>query len=543
MLIAGARPNFMKIASIIDAINVFNGSPAARQYYDQADNRSTVAQRHSNTIQYLLVHTGQHYDDSMSEAFFRDLELPKPDIHLEVGSASHAVQTAEIMKRFEPVLIEHEPDVVMVVGDVNSTVACSLVAAKIKYHSRQGSNTASPRHFKGLRPLIAHVEAGLRSFDRSMPEEINRILTDQLSDFLFVSEQSGLENLKKEGFKNILNAEDVSREDYALRLAPHNLPIVAFVGNTMIDTLLKHRQLAKKSTILKRLGLGPAARDPQNIDALSESSVSISQNLELNTHHSTLITQHSTPQTNNSTNPMNPINSTNSITPYAVLTLHRPSNVDDKETFEEILEALSVISKKIPIFFPVHPRTLNRIKEFGFEKYFNFLSSNSTLSAQNSILPPTSTLRPVSSGIHCLDPLGYFDFLCLMSNAKLVLTDSGGIQEETTVLSISCVTLRKNTERPVTTTHGTNILAGTKKEKIVESVYLQLNRYDQGGSHKSVKPNQLNKPNEFNEPNNSVKPKFWDGRAGQRVIDILVDYFIEKNEGIQKLETSNEKPE
>ena len=498
LLVAGARPNFMKIASIIDAINAHNVS----------------IQNSKLKIQHCLVHTGQHYDDSMSEAFFRDLDLPEPDIHLEVGSASHAVQTAEIMKRFEPVLLKEQSDVVMVVGDVNSTVACSLVAAKIRYNSRQHGNTASQQHFKGLRPLIAHVESGLRSFDRSMPEEINRILTDQLSDFLFVSEQSGLDNLKNEGFKNFLYAEDVLKVDHTSRLAPHALPVVAFVGNTMIDTLLKHRGLAQKSNILEKLGL----------------------------KQSGLRTEDS------------------GVSRYAILTLHRPSNVDDKETFQEIVEALSVISKELPIFFPVHPRTINRIKEFDFEKYFNVFPLNltlktehstlriphSTLNTQNSILPPTSNLQPPASGIHCLEPLGYLDFLCLMSNAKLVLTDSGGIQEETTVLGIPCVTLRENTERPVTITHGTNILVGTNKEKIIESAFFQLNghkQYIRNQLNKPSKPNEFipwnaepislglnepykpNKPNRLDkpdEPDQPKRPRFWDGHAGERIINVLV---------------------
>lgn len=483
MLVAGARPNFMKIASIIDAIHKYNN----------------LIENSKLKIQHCLVHTGQHYDDSMSDAFFRDLELPKPDIHLDVGSASHAVQTAEIMKRFEPILLKEQPDVVVVVGDVNSTVACSLVASKIDYYAPN-----SELRTKNLRrkPLIAHVEAGLRSFDRSMPEEINRILTDQLSDFLFVSEQSGIDNLKNEGFKNFLNTEDVLREEYAPRLAPHDLPVVPFVGNTMIDTLLKHREKSQGSGILNRLGLKK--------------------------------TEH-----NNSTNP------TNSTNPYAILTLHRPSNVDDKETFQEILEALAVISREVPIFFPAHPRTLNRVKEFGFEKYFNFQDQSFDLSPNQACndpgsLPSASDLKPLTCpsptsnlnlltflpsnssaailqpptcGLHCMEPLGYLDFLCLTSNAKLVLTDSGGIQEETTALGIPCVTLRENTERPVTITHGTNILAGFKKDKIIESAFLQLNGYDQSRSYKSVKPNKLNKLN---------RPKFWDGRAGERIIRVLI---------------------
>lgn len=390
MLVAGARPNFMKIASIIDAI--------------EAHNQSADPQ-----IGSFLVHTGQHYDERMSDAFFRDLGLPKPDIDLEAGSSSHACQTAEIMKRFEPVLLEYCPDVLLVVGDVNSTIACSLVASKITYPS---SGSTKDRQ----RPLIAHVEAGLRSFDRSMPEEINRILTDALSDFLFITEKSAEENLLKEG---------VQREK------------IHFVGNTMVDTLLKHRHKAQSSTILARLGLEGGEEKKRVRD-------------------------------------------------YAIVTLHRPSNVDDQDTFFQIVEALSKVAKKIPAFFPVHPRTMNRIKEFGFESYFDF-------SAHEQVS------QGPDSGIRCIEPLGYLDFLCLMSNARLMLTDSGGIQEETTVLGVPCITLRKNTERPVTITHGTNMLVGTDQETIVRHALSQLDQ--------SPKP---------------VKPGFWDGRAGERIIEVLV---------------------
>jgi UDP-N-acetylglucosamine 2-epimerase (non-hydrolysing) len=390
LLVAGARPNFMKIASIIDAI--------------KAHNRSAKA----TPIAHVLVHTGQHYDNQMSDVFFQDLGLPTPDIDLEVGSSSHALQTAEIMKRFEPVLMKERPDVLLVVGDVNSTIACSLVASKIVY---PGSADPTGR----TRPLIAHVEAGLRSFDRSMPEEVNRILTDALSDFLFITEQSAEVNLLKDG---------VPKEKIHL------------VGNTMVDTLLKHRDRAKQSGILARL-------DPQiRSDRGGRGE-------------------------------------------YMVLTLHRPSNVDDPKTLREILEALAVLTKDTPCFFPVHPRTRHRLREFRLDHYFNFL--------------PDPSQRPVSDArVYGLEPLGYLDFLCLMSNAKLVLTDSGGIQEETTVLGVPCVTLRHNTERPATMTNGTNVLAGTDKDAIVRHALGQLNR-----------------------PNASNLPQFWDGRAGERVIAVL----------------------
>ena len=409
MLIAGARPNFMKIASIIDAINTHN--------------RSSVP-----LIDYLLVHTGQHYDERMSQVFFKDLGLPKPDIDLNVGSSSHAHQTAEIMKRFEPVLLKEQPDVVVVVGDVNSTVACALVAAKTIYDQ-------SSQAVQRSRPLVAHVEAGLRSFDRSMPEEINRILTDAISDFLFVTEDSAEANLTREG---------IAREK------------IYFVGNTMADTLLKHMQKAKESNILYRLGL---KSDPGVNPGTAAISCPLSSEIQ---------------------------NQGNGH--YAVVTLHRASNVDHRETFQDILEALSVIAKKIPILFPIHPRTMSRIKEFCLEAYFTVPSQNVGLVPRNSC-------------IHLLDPLGYLDFLCLMSNAKLVLTDSGGIQEETTVLGIPCITLRQNTERPITITHGTNVLTGTKKEAIIHRAFATLT-----------------------QPSKPQKPKFWDGHVGERIIQVLMQY-------------------
>lgn len=422
MLVVGARPNFMKIASIADAINKYNST-----------------QNSKFKIQYLSVHTGQHYDSTMSEAFFKDLDLPKPDIYLEVGSGSHAVQTAEIMKRFEPVLLEHQPDGVVLVGDVNSTVACALVASKIDYST---PNSELKTQNSRRRPWIAHVEAGLRSFDRSMPEEVNRLLTDGISDFLFTTEESANENLKREGI-------------------PEGK--IYFVGNTMIDTLLKHREKAQHSNILETLGL---------------------INLELKTENSNLI-------------------------PYGVLTLHRPSNVDDRETFHNILEALLEISKHLPVIFPAHPRTVNRIKEFRFETYFNFVTQNSTLKIKNYHL-------------NCLEPLGYLDFLCLMSNAKLVLTDSGGMQEETTVLGIPCITLRENTERPVTITFGTNILAGVQKEQIISAALSALTKRN------SISPNSMfNTQHSTLSTQHSFSPPLWDGQAGQRIVRILVDSLLD----------------
>jgi len=422
MLIAGARPNFMKIASIIDAI---------KEHNDSIENSKLK-------IQHLLVHTGQHYDSTMSEAFFRDLDLPKADIYLEVGSGSHAVQTAEIMRRFEPVLLEHQPDVVIVVGDVNSTVACALVASKINYSNNSLTHSLINRRVN--RPLVAHVEAGLRSFDRTMPEEINRLLTDAISDFLFTTEGSANENLRNEGIPKTR---------------------IFFVGNTMIDTLLKHKQMAQKSNILNKLCLSTS--DQQRATS-------------------------------------------NQILPYAVLTLHRPSNVDHEELFRNILEALKEVAKHLPIIFPVHPRTLNRIKEFDLENYFSFSSVRSTQSPR----------------IYCIEPLGYLDFLCLMSNSKLVLTDSGGMQEETTVLGIPCVTLRGNTERPVTTTFGTNTLAGIQKEQIMSAALWALRKNDSAASNPvlSTQHSALNTQHSFSPP-------LWDGKAGQRIVSILVDSLLD----------------
>ena len=455
MHIVGARPNFMKIAPIMSAINEYNST-----------HHSPV------TLHQILVHTGQHYDEKMSKLFFDHLGLPKPDINLGVGSASHAVQTAEIMKRFEKVLLEYRPDAIIVVGDVNSTIACTLVASKIEYSTCNSQLVTC--NLKRQRPLIVHVEAGLRSFDRTMPEEINRILTDQLSDLLFTTEEDANENLKREG------------------ISPEK---IFFVGNVMIDTLYQHLEKAQKSKILQKLGL---------INPINQSTHQPNQPINLI----------------NPKNPTNPINSTNSINainPYAVLTLHRPSNVDHKETFVNIIEAIKEIAKHIPIIFPVHPRTQNRIKQFGFEQYFKRFS---TLNLQ---------LAACNSGIYCIEPLGYLDFLCLMANAKLVLTDSGGIQEETTVLGIPCVTIRENTERPITVKMGTNIIAGTRKENIISAAFSQLNKPNQPYKlNQLYKPNKLNKLNKLYKPNNATNstnpiPPLWDGKAAERIVDILVD--------------------
>jgi UDP-N-acetylglucosamine 2-epimerase (non-hydrolysing) len=333
-------------------------------------------------IRPLLVHTGQHYDEKMSRLFFEDLQIPKPDIDLEVGSASHAVQTARIMMAFEPVLLKEQPDLVLVVGDVNSTIGCALPAVK-------------------LHIPVAHVEAGLRSFDREMPEEINRVLTDAISDYLFITERSGETNLLHEG---------VAKEK------------IFFVGNVMIDTLLNNKAKADQSAILQTLGLASQ--------------------------------------------------------PYGVLTLHRPSNVDVREIFLALLSAIEAIQTHLPIIFPIHPRTRKRIEEMGL--------------AERVARMPNFRL---------IDPLGYLDFLKLMAHAKLMLTDSGGIQEETTILNVPCLTLRENTERPITIKHGTNLLVGTDADRIIAE------------SLKILNGKQII----------SRMPDLWDGKAAERIVAVLLE--------------------
>jgi len=417
MLIAGARPNFMKVASIVEAIQDVQGAG-------------------KETLDLVLVHTGQHYDEKMSKTFFRDLGIPEPGINLEVGSGSHAVQTAEIMRRFEPVLLQERPDAVVVVGDVNSTIACSLVAAKVRYPPDESRNNIE-------RPLLVHVEAGLRSNDWTMPEEINRVLTDRLADLLFVTEESGSKNLLAEGVPK---------------------KRIHIVGNTMVDTLLRHRSHALESSILQRLGL-------QSRVAVDTSGVSSGHKPSLPT----------------------PISQ---VPPYALVTLHRPGNVDHPETFKGIVNALVQVAHDIPVIFPVHPRTVGRITEYGFGAYFRVLQGSEPVSNQKGIL-------------HCIEPLGYLDFLCLMANARMVLTDSGGIQEETTALGVPCITLRNNTERPVTITSGTNRLIGTNPIAIVEAARTSLK-----------------------EKTTALRtPPLWDGKAGQRIVSTLVKCLRAVNEG------------
>jgi UDP-N-acetylglucosamine 2-epimerase (non-hydrolysing) len=362
MMIAGARPNFMKIA------------PITRELANHPD------------VDALLVHTGQHYDEKMSDLFFRQLGLPEPDINLDVGSGSHATQTAALMTRFEPVLLEQQPDAVLVVGDVNSTIACGLVAVKL-----------------GV-PLI-HVEAGLRSGDRRMPEEINRLLTDAISELLFCTEQAGVDNLAREGV-------DAAK--------------VHLVGNVMIDTLLQNQSRFAESRILEQFGLVPQR--------------------------------------------------------FAVLTLHRPSNVDDADIFGGLLDALEVVQSEQPVIFPVHPRTRSRLETFGFGERIEGMKQ-----------------------LHLVDPVGYLDFQRLVSTARVVLTDSGGIQEETTVLGVPCLTLRENTERPATISSGSNRLVGMRPDNII-AVYNDV----------MASPARV-----------SRVPPLWDGQAAERIVKVIRERFAD----------------
>ena len=368
LCVVGARPNFMKIAPIMRALN----NPGLG-------------------LSACLLHTGQHYDAAMKKSFFDQLQIPEPDIDLGVGSGSHAVQTAEIMKRFEPVLDEVKPKAVLVVGDVNSTIACALVAVK-----------------KNI-PVI-HVEAGLRSGDRSMPEEINRVLTDQISDLLFTTEKTAEPNLTNEGI-------DTGR--------------IHFAGNVMIDTLL--------------FNLDRAVSTEQTIEASSCSESSALPDLSKG---------------------------------YGLVTLHRPSNVDDPVVLERLLSVLGQVSSDLPLIFPVHPRTKNKITEAGLEPLI------------------------AKANIYCLPPLGYLEMLGVMKDAKLVLTDSGGIQEETTALGVPCITLRENTERPITVEEGTNTIVGSDPDKILACV---SNTLEIGGK-------------------SGMAPELWDGKAAERIAKIIGDW-------------------
>jgi UDP-N-acetylglucosamine 2-epimerase (non-hydrolysing) len=352
--VVGARPNYMKIAPLVREMA-----------------------KHTTEFAQMLVHTGQHYDDNMSQIFFDELEMPRPDINLEVGSGSHASQTAQVMLRFEPVLAQFQPDWIVVPGDVNSTLACALVAGKL-----------------GIK--TAHVEAGLRSFDRSMPEEINRVLTDQIADLLLTTSRDANENLAREG----IDPEKIH-----------------FVGNTMIDTLVRLIPLAEKRW--------PALRSDLAFDR------------------------------------------------FLLVTLHRPNNVDDAAGLAEIVSALNELSAGLPVVFPVHPRTRARISEFGVA---------------------------VLDNVRLVDPIGYVDFLALQAHAAVVVTDSGGVQEETTFLGVPCVTVRPNTERPITITAGTNQLVERNRKAIVSAI-----------------ENALARP----RAETVTRPELWDGNSAERIVALF----------------------
>lgn len=365
--VVGARPNYMKMAPIWRAFA-----------------------KHAPALPVLLVHTGQHYDSEMSERFFKELDLPVPDINLAVGSNSHALQTADIMKKFEPVIDEYKPSCIVVVGDVNSTLACSLVAAK--------KNIA-----------VMHVEAGLRSFDRCMPEEINRLLTDQLSTRLYITEETARSNLIKEGI-------DQSQ--------------ICFSGNVMIDSVFACRAAVRDAkSVLQSYGFESCF--------LGESAS------------------------------------------YALVTLHRPSNVDNKDVLESLLVTLNNIAERIQLVFVLHPRTKANIERFGFYDLIN------------------------KSNIALLPPIGYLDSLGLVVGAKMVLTDSGGLQEETTALGVPCLTLRENTERPITIEQGTNVLVGTNSKTILEQVDIIIQ-----GKNKKGKV-----------------PELWDGHAAERIAKDIIEWI------------------
>jgi UDP-N-acetylglucosamine 2-epimerase (non-hydrolysing) len=363
MSVVGARPNFMKVAPVIRALKA---RPGRAQHY--------------------LVHTGQHYDEDMSGSFFDALGLPEPDYYLGVGSGSHAEQTARVMMAIEPILKEVRPDLLVVVGDVNSTVAASLTAKKMLIR-------------------VAHIEAGLRSRDMTMPEEINRLCTDAIADDLFTTDRFANENLKREGVRD---------------------ERIHFVGNVMIDSLLAHKKLADTLRSHEKFGLEPMR--------------------------------------------------------YAVLTMHRPSNVEDRDVLAGILEAITQAVGDLPVIFPIHPRTRSRVAEFGLQDHFKS--------------------EPGGPGIFLADPLGYVEFLSLNCSARLVLTDSGGLQEETTILGVPCVTLRENTERPITVIEGTNRIAGTSRAGIQAAIM-----------------DALSAPLRSNH-----RPDKWDGRAAERIVEIVLTF-------------------
>jgi UDP-N-acetylglucosamine 2-epimerase (non-hydrolysing) len=338
-------------------------------------------------VRHVLVHTGQHYDDRMSGSFFEDLKMPAPDHNLAVGSGSHARQTAAVMMALEPVLEQEAPDLVLVVGDVNSTLAAALVAKKMNLK-------------------VGHVEAGLRSGDMTMPEEINRLCVDAIADHLFTTDRLADQNLAREG------------------VAPER---IHFVGNVMIDSLLRHQRVAEKLAYRKHFGLEQGK--------------------------------------------------------YGTLTLHRPANVEQPEKLREILDAIATAVPDLPIIFPIHPRTRSRVEQFGLAKHF--------------------VERPGLPGIYLTDPLGYIEFLSLNGSARLVMTDSGGLQEETTILGVPCVTLRDNTERPITISEGTNRLGGTSRDGIIRAIGEAMQMAPGQGRH----------------------PERWDGRAAERIVNLIISDF------------------
>lgn len=365
-LIVGARPNFMKMA------------PLYREFA-----------KYSEQFEVKLIHTGQHYDDRMSKFFFIDLLLPEPDEYLEVGSGSHGVQTARIMERYEKVLLADRPDLVIVAGDVNSTIACALDAAK-------------------LHIPVAHLEAGLRSWDRSMPEELNRLMTDAISDYLLIPSKDARFNLLQEGI-------------------PENK--IYFVGNIMIDSLIQHRKKAENSNILAKLDLHKAD---------------------------------------------------NTRADFVLITMHRPSNVDNEDSLLILLNTFKQLSEKIRLIFPIHPRARKNMKKYNLENDFESITN-----------------------LMLIDPIGYYDFMKLQMTAKFVVTDSGGIQEETTFFGIPCLTVRPNTERPITIVEGTNELVGLSAEKIMaESAKILQGNFKMGRI-----------------------PQFWDGRTAERIVQIFINEF------------------
>jgi UDP-N-acetylglucosamine 2-epimerase (non-hydrolysing) len=448
VLVCGARPNFMKIAPLIRAI-------AKHNKLNKLNEHNKLNEPNKLPITPILVHTGQHYDYEMSQVFFQDLELPKPDIYLGVGSGSHAEQTGKVMIELEKALLKERPDLVVVVGDVNSTLAAALAAVKL------------------LVP-VAHVEAGLRSYDRTMPEETNRLLTDQISDYLFTPSRDADENLKKEG------------------IPPEK---IFFVGNVMVDSLLHSKPLAERSDILERLGLLTAKPNELN------------QRNKLN--------QLKQP------NKLNELKEL--VVPYALLTLHRPSNVDDKYSLTNIMNAITEISARIPVVFAAHPRTQKKLREFNLNLPASVITSPDELNKPNKLNEPSrlnklnelNELKEHDKRLLIIPPLSYLDFLKLEMYARLVMTDSGGIQEETTVLGVPCLTLRETTERPVTVTHGTNVVVGKIPDKIMEEASRILASESLPSSDE---PNELKK---LNEPNKLPSPPLWDGKAADRIVDVL----------------------